>query len=297
MPIIFVFLWASAAFIIKAGLQYAEPMTFLSMRLFIASALVLGIALVMRTPLVFSWKTFIRSSVTGIFIQVTYLVGFFTALTHGISPGLLTLILGAQPIVSGLISSTIFKERINAYQWIGLVVGLIGLSFVVLHSLFSNTTSWMGVFWSVIALLGITLGTIFQKRLCGQIDLSTNIFIQYFVSAVILLVLAYFFDSMKVQWTGMFIFSLGWTAAIVSVAATYILYTLVKKGRVIQVTSWLYTIPAIVASVDYFLFDQLLSPVAIGGMIVIICSLVLVNGYYERFKKFFPARWFSFSRG
>jgi drug/metabolite transporter (DMT)-like permease len=127
------------------------------------------------------------------------------------------------------------------------------------------------------ALMGITLGTLYQKRFCAGMDLRSAGVIQYAATGVVLLALALLFESMRIRWTAEFLFALGWLVLVLSVGAVGLLYTLIRRGAAARVASLFYLTPPFTAVFAYFLFGETLSPLAVLGMGLAIAGVVLVN--------------------
>ena len=124
IPGAFVLMWASGAIFVELGLRYANPLAFLTLRLVLATAVMWIVTLGIRLPLPKSTSEWRDILVTGLFLQVGYQVFFFLALANKLSPGLLAIILGAQP----MITAAYLRDVPHRHQWIGLALGMVGLT-------------------------------------------------------------------------------------------------------------------------------------------------------------------------
>jgi drug/metabolite transporter (DMT)-like permease len=104
-----------------------------------------------------------------------------------------------------------------------------------------------------------------------------NMAIQYSGGLLIILMLLPFFGGWYVQWNSTFLLSLFWMAFVISVGASMILYFMIRKGNLTNVTSLLYGVPPVTALLDYIIFKNKLSLVACLGMVFIIVGLFLIN--------------------
>ena len=164
MPGLFVLLWSTGFVSAKFGLPYAEPLTFLLLRFALVVALMLPLALAMRAAWPGTWTQVGHVAVVGVLMQGGYLGGVFCSIHLGMSAGVSALIVGIQPILTAFASAPLFGERLRARQWSGLVLGFGGVLLVVLgRSAFSGITP-ATLALSVLALLSITVGTLYQKR-------------------------------------------------------------------------------------------------------------------------------------
>ena len=115
----------------------------------------------------------------GALVHGLYLGGVFTAISQGVPAGISALIPGLAADLTSTIANRFMGERVTRLQWLGLVLGLIGVA-LVLHDrsivAAGSTLGWVASFGS---LFGITLGTLYQKRYCGRIDWRAGNTVQY----------------------------------------------------------------------------------------------------------------------
>lgn len=273
LPGIFVVMWSSGAIFAKLGLEFTGPLTFLALRLILSWVIIGSISLILHPEFphtIGQWRTIL---LIGVFLQIGYQSFFFFALAHGVSPGLLTIILGMQPIITSGFS----KDHVGVFQWVGLLLGLLGLILVVIASFVIGNISWAGIGSALLSLISITVGTFLQKTV--KTDQLASITIQYTGSAVILTVLAMAFEHFIVHWTPAFMLALGWMVFIVSVGATLLLYFMIQRGSLTRVTSLFYSVPAVTALLDYIVFGQRLHQEVIMGMLLIMAGLFIINKY------------------
>ena len=69
-------------------------------------------------------------------------------------------------------------ERVMARQWFGLVLGFVGVILVISGKFGLQTALGPMLIPALAALLGITIGTLYQKRFCSGFDLRTGSVIQ-----------------------------------------------------------------------------------------------------------------------
>ncbi|MGP1676115.1 MAG: DMT family transporter [Burkholderiales bacterium] len=276
MPGLFVLLWSTGFVGAKYGLPYAEPLTFLLLRLALVVALMLPLALAMRAAWPGSLTQVGHVAVVGVLMQGGYLGGVFCSINLGMSAGVSALIVGVQPILTAFASAPLFGERLRARQWLGLVLGFGGVLLVVLgRSALSGITP-ASLALSLLALLSITVGTLYQKRYCGAVDLRTGSVIQFCAAGLVLLPLALLFETMQVDWTGEFMFALAWLVLVLSIGAISLLYVLIRKGAATKVASFFYLVPPCTALMAYAMFGETLSVAAMAGMALAVIGVALV---------------------
>ncbi|CAO3359368.1 DMT family transporter [Azospirillum melinis] len=277
MPGLFVLLWSTGFIGAKYGLPYVEPLTFLLIRLGLVAVVLALVALASRAPWPKDWATAGRIALAGLLVHGVYLSGVFLAIAHGLPAGVTALIVGIQPLLTAALSGPLLGERVSGRQWVGLLLGLAGVGLVVREKLSVDAEHLIGIGYAMAALVGITLGTLYQKRHGGGMDLRSGTAIQYAATAVVLAVVAPLTETMQVQWTGEFIFALLWLCFVLSVGAIFLLFALIRRGAAAKVASLFYLTPPVTALVAWVLFGEKLGIVALAGMAVAVCGVALVN--------------------
>ncbi len=276
VPALFVLLWSTGFLGAKLGLPHAEPFTFLGIRMAIASGLLLVFALVTGAAWPKSWRATGHIAVAGILLHAIYLGGVFTAIHRGLPAGISSLIVGLQPLLTAGLAMVWLGERLKPRQWLGLVLGFGGVALVMSGRLGSAAPDWAGLPPVLAGLVGITLGTLYQKRYCSGMDLRTGGVVQYAATAALMLLGALLLESRQVDWTPEFIFALVWLIVVLSVGAVGLLYTLIRRGEASRVASLFYLTPPTTAALAWLLFDERLGPLALLGMAVTALGVALV---------------------
>ena len=274
-PAVFVVLWSSGFIGSKAGLPYAEPMTYLSLRM-TALVVLLGLLVVVTRAAWPSRTGVLHNVVAGLVVHGLYLGGVFVAITHGLPAGLAALVVALQPILTSTLANRWLGEHVALHQWAGLFLGLVGVWLVVQDRAGGNATpvAWIAIF---IALLGITMGTLYQKRFAGGVDWRTGLFVQYAGSGLLFVSAAFAFETRVVQWTPQFLLALGWIVFVLSLGAIWLLYFMIRRSAATRVASLFYLTPPVTALMAWLLFDERLQPLALVGMAVCVAGVFLVN--------------------
>jgi drug/metabolite transporter (DMT)-like permease len=276
MPGLFVFLWSTGFVSAKYGLPYAEPFTFLLLRFAAVVALMLPLSLAMRAVWPRTKVQLAHVAVAGVLMQAGYLSGVFCAIHLGMSAGVSALIVGLQPILTAFASAPLFGERLLARQWAGLVLGFGGVLLVVLGRTVLSGITPATLALSIMALVSVTAGTLYQKRFCGGVDLRSGSVIQFSAAGLVLLPFALILETMQVRWTGEFVLALGWLVLALSISAISLLYILVRKGEATAVASFFYLVPPSTALIAYLMFDETLNAMALSGMALAAIGVALV---------------------
>jgi drug/metabolite transporter (DMT)-like permease len=274
-PILFVVLWSSGFIGARLGLPYAEPMTFLSIRM-IAVVTLLGLLILATRPPWLSAAGALHSVVVGLLMHGCYLGGVFIAIDHRLPTGLAALVVSLQPILTATMANRLLGERVAARQWAGLLLGVAGVYLVVQSRTVGDTSAaaWIAI---TVALVGITIGTLYQKRFGAGIDWRTGFLFQYAGAGTVFGLAALTLEQRSVQWSGDLLLALGWLVLVMSFGAVWLLYFLIKRSAAARVVSLFYLTPPVTALMAWALFDERLAPLSLAGMAVCVAGVFLVN--------------------
>ncbi|MCB1963698.1 MAG: DMT family transporter [Rhodocyclaceae bacterium] len=280
LPFLFVLLWSTGFIGAKLGLPYAEPLTFLTIRYALVISLMGAVAVASRAPWPRDWRTAGHIAVTGLLLHGAYLGGVFTAIKHGLPAGVTALVVGLQPLLTAVCAGALLGERVGARQWLGLALGFVGVALVVGGGARLDTPggALLHMLWpALFALIGITAGTLYQKRYCPRFDLRTGAVVQFVPSLLITALVAAHTETMLVEWHGRFIFALLWLVVVLSVGAISLLNLLIRQGSATHVASLFYLTPPVTALIAWALFDETLSALAVAGMGIAVTGVWLAR--------------------
>lgn len=274
---LFIFFWASGFVAAKFGFPYAEPFTFLAIRFVIGSAVLIPLCLIWKAAWPKTPRDIGHAVAAGTMVQSLYLVGVYYGIYLGISTGIVALIAGMQPLLTGALAGLMLAERVTARQWLGLVIGFAGLGLVVADKTTTAGATAGAFAITTFGLVAITVGTLYQKRFCASFDIRSSVAIQNIAGAALMFALAGIFETMAVQWTGEFLFALLWSALGLSVIALTLYYWLVRRGEAAKVTSLIYLSPPVTAIMGWLAFNETLGLSAIAGMAVVAAGVALAT--------------------
>lgn len=273
-------LWSTGFIGAKFGLPDAEPLTFLTVRYIAVLLLMGGIAWLMRAPWPRTLREWLHIGVSGLLVHAVYLGGVFTAISHGLPAGVASLVVGLQPVLTALGAGALLGERVRPTQWAGLALGFAGVGMVVAHKVLGSASvdSLAALLLPVVvALLGITGGTLYQKRFCHAFDLRTGSVIQFLPTLLVTAIVASQTETMQVHWSGNFVFALGWLVLVLSLGAVSLLNMLIRSGSAVNVASLFYLTPPTTALIAWAIFGETLTGLALIGMGVTVFGVWLAR--------------------
>lgn len=268
-PGIFVLLWATGFIGAKYGLPFAEPLTFLSLRFAIVIAVLALVALTTSAPWPPNAASVFHSAVSGILIHGVYLGGVFWSISLGMPAGISALIVGLQPLLTAVLSGVLLNERVHLRHWLGLALGFFGLIAVLGPALGASSVAALGfvnVGLCLAALVGITLGTIYQKAFSAAADLRTGAVVQYGAAMAFTLPVALLLETNRITWTPEFVGALGWLVIVLSIGAISLLMFIIRHGEVSKVATLFYLVPPVTALMAWGMFGERLTILQLCGM-------------------------------
>jgi drug/metabolite transporter (DMT)-like permease len=274
-PAVFVVLWSTGFVATKYVVHNADPLSYLAIRMALVVAIMALVAAIARPK----WPDragVAHSVVAGILVHGFYLGGTAIAIAHSIPAGLSALIPGLQPILTSTLANRWLGERVTPLQWGGLLLGLAGVVLILHNRPMTGEAGW-GWLASGVSLVSITLGTLYQRRYCGNIDWRAGNLIQYVAVAVFFALGAWWFENNVVHWTREFVLALAWLVVVLSIGSIGVLYWLIRRSAATSVASLFYLVPAVTAAMAYGLFGERLDAVAIAGMVACAAAVFLVN--------------------
>ena len=274
MPAVFVLIWSTGFIVARFGMPNSPPFSFLWFRYaFSVSCFLVWIRWArVRWPQ--DRSEWFHLSITGILMHAGYLGGVWAAVKAGMGSGLSALIVGLQPVLTAIWLSAHADNGQNAVsrrQWMGLLLGFLGLLMVVWRKLTQGTAmdhvTLTNLSFAVIALLSITLGTLYQKKHVKPCDVRTANTVQLLAAMIVTTPLA-LFETEPIQWNAEMMGAMAWSVLGLTLGGSSLLYMLIQKGAAASVTSLMYLVPPCTAMLAWLLFDEPITAATLAGVVL-----------------------------
>lgn len=267
VPATFVVLWSSGFVVARLVSPFATPESFVSLRFVLSAAILASLAGIGKARWPRSGRVWGECLAAGALMQGIYVGGIFWAVRHGLPAALAALISGLQPLLTGVLAGPLLGERVGPRRWFGIAVGFIGVALVLAPKLHgTGAIAPAAVMAGLIAMIGITLGTIWQKRIGASLDLRSAAAIQFLGGLAVTLPPALLLERDRFTPNAHLFFGLGWSVLVLSVGTALLLLHLIKGGAVARVTSLFYLVPPLTAAFAALLFADRLLPLQMVGM-------------------------------
>lgn len=268
LPTIFIILWSTGYIAGKIGLPFAGPFTLIFLRFSVAAFVLLAVSLLTKAPWPKTLNEWKHIAIVGVLIQALQFSGLYSGMSMGVSAGVSSVIVGLMPIVTAIGAVYFLGERLSRTQIIGLGLGLAGVSLVVWNKIHIDGGSVAGYGAVLLALVGISVGSLYQKKHCSGMDLRTGGFIQLSVATVIVCIIGYFREGLAVQWTPQLVGSSLWLSFVNSIGAISVLFLLMRRGQASRVATLFYLVPSVTAFMGYLVLNETLSSLQVAGFLI-----------------------------
>jgi len=275
MPAVFVLIWSTGFIVARYGMPHAPPFKFLVIRYGLSILCFLLWIVLAQVKWPKDRSQWLHLAVTGIFMHAGYLGGVWAAVKLGMGSGLSALIVGLQPVLTALWLAAI-GSRILTRQWLGLVLGFVGLVMVVSRKFGTGgEANWLNMSLALGALLSITIGTLYQKRFVTSCDVRTANTVQLGAALLVTLPLAAL-ELEAIRWNAELLGAVAWSVLALTLGGSSLLYLLIQKGAAASVTSLMYLVPPTTAFMAWILFAEPITLTTVFGTLLTALGVALV---------------------
>jgi len=270
-PALFVLIWSTGWIVAKYVAPHADPLTFLAVRFATAFLVVAAVALAMRAPWPKTRRAAAHAMISGVLLHTIYLGGIWWAIAQGLPAGISALIAAVQPLMTAALAARLGSERLRLVHLAGIVVGFVGVLGVIapkLGAVGGGEIKGLGLVIAVniLAMVGVTLGTFYQKRFVASGDLRTVTALQYVGATLTTLPLAILLEPMRFEITAETWLALAWSVVVLSIGAIGLMLMMIRRGAVSKVAALIYLIPPTAAVQAWLMFGETLTPLQIACM-------------------------------
>ena len=284
LPFVFVLLWSTGFIAAKYGLPYSGPYTLLAIRFSITIVLLSAVVVFLKPSFPQKISSYGHLLIVGLLIQVAYLGGVFSAIKLGLPAGITAVIVGAQPVLTVLLIHRFQSKLIllaALFGFIGLILVIFGTDQLPLQS----TISIQNCIPAIVALLGITIGTIYQKKYCADISIVVNSFIQFVPTSIAFILLAFAFESgeeFTIIWHLEFILAISWLVIVLSIGAILLMNLLYQQNSASSAASYFYLSPPVTLIMSYVLFGETITMLNLVGITMVILSVYCISQFQDQ---------------
>ena len=193
---LFCLLWSFAFIAGKIGVTSCPPLILLTARFSLAGLLILGISAVRGDAWQMSWRDVAVFAILGVANNALYLGLGYTGLKT-VSAGLGGLIVSANPVFTAMLAALLLGEPLTWRKAVGLLLGIVGVGFIVWHRMSVGTDSLHGILFTLASLASIVVGTILFKVLAPKGSLWIGNGVQNIAAGIVLIPFALTLSSVN----------------------------------------------------------------------------------------------------
>jgi len=270
----FVAVWGAGYIATRIGLQYAPPFTFLTLRF--CFGLLCLLPLLLWSKIQWGGRTAVlHLAVAGLLMHAVQLGASHYAQYLGMSAGVAALVISCQPLLTGVVANRLLGERLVGRQWLGILVGLVGVSLVVWHKIDVREVTAANLACSLTALGAVTAATLYQKTFSPRADLKAASIVQFAVTAAGMAPLALAVEHFKVDYSIRMLASVAFLVVFTSILGVTALWWLLRHGEATRVTSMMYLPPVFAVLCELALFGVVPDALMLAGMAVACAGVAL----------------------
>ncbi len=282
MPLVFVLIWSTGFIVARYGMPHAPPLSFLAWRYVLSILCFLPWIVLARVAWPATRTQWLHLAVTGVLMHAGYLGGVWAAVKAGMGSGLVALVVGLQPVLTAIWLSA-RGSAVTRQQWLGLALGFAGLALVVARKFGAGgEADLLNMALAVLALLSITIGTLYQKHFVAPCDVRSANAVQLLAALAVTLPLT-LFESESMRWldaagsvNGELVGAMAWSVLGLTLGGSSLLYLLIQRGAATSVTSLLYLVPPTTALMAWVLFAEPITLMTLAGTVLTALGVSLV---------------------
>jgi drug/metabolite transporter (DMT)-like permease len=267
-PIMFLILWSGGYVVSKVALEDAAPMALLALRFAAVIAIMAVLFAILRPPLPKTPKDWLHLGFVGFLMQTVYFGMAYFAFVNGVAAGTAALIFSLQPLLVALLAPRWSKEEVSWPQWLGLAIAMAGTFVVITARLEIGPPPLVGFGFAALALAGITLATLWEKRFGLSHHPVTANLVGYSAGLLGLLPFLNGADIASVNWTPSFYWAFAYLVIGNSVIAVGLLLAMIRAGKVSRVSTLLFLVPPLAAFIAWVTLDEHMPLMAWVGLII-----------------------------
>ena len=286
------FLWGTAMVAMKGVIPYTTPFFMAGVRLVPAGVLVLVVAAIFQLPQPKTWQGWLWITAFAL-VDGTMFQGFLAQGIVKTGAGLGSVMIDSQPLAVALLSSFLFGEVIGLWGWLGLSIGILGISLIGLpdpwiYSLFQGDfeaveINWLGLFdngeWlMLLAALSMAVGTVMISYVSRYSDPVVATGWHMIIGGLPLFGLSWTQESQ--QWVNLSLegwLALSYATVFGSAIAYGIFFYLASKGNLTSLSALTFLTPIFALLFGTIILSEVLSLLQSAGVCLTIVSIYLIN--------------------
>lgn len=271
------FLMGSSFAVGKIGLSYSSPLLLAGLRFTLAGFIMAVSVIVLKRPHPVSKGNWIKMLIIGTF-QTAGVMGCIFLSLRTITASESSILTFTNPLLVVVFGTLFLKTRYKFYQWVGVLLGLVGVSIAVGAQIELKIGVLFGilsaVFWAISTLLVKKWGALFNTWVLSAY--------QMLFGGLLLLLGSFILEKQVFILNGNSLFILLWLSIMSSIVQFAVWYYLLQKGDPGKTSAYLFLAPFFGVLSGWLLLGETLYPSIIVGGLFIIIGIYLVNRTFQK---------------
>jgi drug/metabolite transporter (DMT)-like permease len=286
------FLWGTAMVAMKGVIPHTTPLFMAGVRLIPAGVLILMVAAFMGKPVPKSWLAWLWIIIFAL-VDGTLFQGFLAEGLVRTNAGLGSVMIDSQPLAVALLSLWLFQEHIGLWGWLGLGLGITGISLIslpeewIFHFLDSGVTittdNWQDLFNSgellmLLAALSMAVGTVLIRFVCRYADPVMATGWHMIIGGLPLWGMSSVLEAQ--QWQNLVLsdwIGLSYATVFGSAIAYGLFFYFASSGDLTSLSSLTFLTPVFALIFGYIFLSEVLTIIQWLGVILTLISIYLIN--------------------
>ncbi|MDB9474700.1 DMT family transporter [Dolichospermum circinale] len=286
------FLWGTAMVSMKGVIPHTTPLFMAGVRLIPAGVLILMVAAFMGKPVPKSWLAWLWIIIFAL-VDGTLFQGFLAEGLVRTNAGLGSVMIDSQPLAVALLSLWLFQEHIGLWGWLGLGLGITGISLIslpeewIFHFLDSGVTittdNWQDLFNSgellmLLAALSMAVGTVLIRFVCRYADPVMATGWHMIIGGLPLWGMSSVLEAQ--QWQNLVLsdwIGLSYATVFGSAIAYGLFFYFASSGNLTSLSSLTFLTPIFALIFGYIFLSEVLTIIQWLGVFLTLISIYLIN--------------------
>ncbi|MEJ9232925.1 DMT family transporter [Peribacillus butanolivorans] len=271
------FLMGSSFAVGKIGLSYTTPLLLAALRFTLAGLLMAVIVIALKRPHPESKRNWIRMLIIGTF-QTAGVMGCIFLSLRTITASESSILTFTNPLLVVLFGTVFLQTRYKLYQWIGVLLGLVGVSI----TMGTQIEFKIGILFGILSAVFWAISTLLVKKWGLFFDTWVLSAYQMLFGGLLLLLSSFILEKPVFILNGNSLFILLWLSIMSSIVQFAVWYYLLQKGDPGKTSAFLFLAPFFGVLSGWLLLEETLYPSIIVGGLFIIIGVYLVNRNFQQ---------------
>lgn len=275
MGLAFAFMWSSAFTSARIIVVDTPPIMALSFRFLISGLIAVGLAGFLGQNWRLTRGQWRATIILGLCQNAIYLGANFVAM-QTVEASLAAIIASTMPLLVGLASWLILRERLGALGVAGLIAGMFGVM-IIMGSRLSGGADPYAVMLCCIGALALTLATLLVRGATTGGNLLMVVGLQMLVGCAILAVISAATETYLVNWSPKLILAFAYTTLVPGLVATVVWFQLVNRIGAIRAATFHFLNPFFGVSIAALLLGESIGALDFVGVAIIMAGILAVQ--------------------